>query len=45
MNITTKKYNSSNPCVTFDDLVAYHYLTESYICNVNVDDTKPLFNK
>ena len=25
MNITTKKYNSSNPCVTFDDLVAYHY--------------------
>lgn len=24
-NITTKKYNSSNPCVTFDDLVAYHY--------------------
>ena len=29
----------------YEDLVANHYLTESYICNVNVDDTKPLFNK
>lgn len=25
MEITTKKYNSSSPCVTFDDLVAFHY--------------------
>ena len=29
----------------YEDLVAHHYLTESYICDVNVDDTKPLFNK
>lgn len=29
----------------YEDLVAHHYLAESYICNVNVDDTKPLFNK
>ena len=25
MTIHTTKYNSSSPCVTFDDLVAFHY--------------------
>lgn len=29
----------------YEDLVAYHYLSESRICNVKVDNTKPLFNK
>lgn len=29
----------------YEDLVAYHYLSKSRICNVKVDNTKPLFNK
>ena len=29
----------------YEDLVAYHYLAESRICDVKVDNTKPLFNK
>lgn len=29
----------------YEDLVAHHYLSESYICDVKVDNTKPLFNK
>lgn len=29
----------------YEDLVAYHYLSESRICDVKVDNTKPLFNK
>ena len=29
----------------YEDLVAYHYLSEFRICDVKVDDTKPLFNK
>lgn len=29
----------------YEDLVAHHYLSESRICDVKVDDTKPLFNK
>lgn len=29
----------------YEDLVAYHYLSESLICDVKVDNTKPLFNK
>lgn len=29
----------------YEDLVAYHYLAKYYLCEVNIDDTKPLFNK
>lgn len=29
----------------YEDLVAYHYLSESRICDVIIDNTKPLFNK
>lgn len=29
----------------YEDLVAYHYLSESRICDVRVDNDKPLFNK
>lgn len=29
----------------YEDLVAYHYLSESRICDVKVDNDKPLFNK
>ena len=29
----------------YEDLVAHHYLSEYRICDVKVDDTKPLFNK
>lgn len=29
----------------YEDLIAHHYLSESRICDVKVDDTKPLFNK
>lgn len=29
----------------YEDLVAHHYLSESRICDVKVDNTKPLFNK
>lgn len=29
----------------YEDLVAYNYLSESRICDVKVDNTKPLFNK
>lgn len=29
----------------YEDLVAYHYLSESCICDVRVDNDKPLFNK
>lgn len=29
----------------YEDLVAHYYLSESRICDVKVDDTKPLFNK
>lgn len=29
----------------YEDLVAYHYLSEFHICDVNVDNNKPLFNK
>lgn len=29
----------------YEDLVAFNYLNESYIIDINVDDTKPLFNK
>lgn len=29
----------------YEDLVAYHYLSESHICDVEVDNNKPLFNK
>ena len=29
----------------YEDFVAHHYLSESRICDVKVDNTKPLFNK
>lgn len=29
----------------YEDLIAYHYLSEHHICKVKVDNTKPLFNK
>ena len=29
----------------YEDLVAYHYLSEFRICDIEVDNTKPLFNK
>lgn len=29
----------------YEDLVAHHYLSESRICDIEVDNTKPLFNK
>lgn len=29
----------------YEDLVAHHYLSESHICDVKVDNSKPLFNK
>ena len=29
----------------YEDLVANHYLSESRICDIKVDNTKPLFNK
>ena len=29
----------------YEDLVAHHYLAESHICDVKVDNNKPLFNK
>lgn len=29
----------------YEDLVAYHYLAEHRLCEVKVDNTKPLFNK
>lgn len=29
----------------YEDLVAYHYLSEFHICDVEVDNNKPLFNK
>lgn len=29
----------------YEDLVAYHYLSEHYLCEVKIDNTKPLFNK
>ena len=29
----------------YEDLVAYHYLSEYYLCKVKVDNSKPLFNK
>ena len=29
----------------YEDLVAYHYLAECHLCEVKVDNTKPLFNK
>ena len=29
----------------YEDLIAYHYLAEHYICEVKIDNTKPLFNK
>ena len=29
----------------YEDLVSYNYKTESYLCDVKVDNTKPLFNK
>ena len=31
MTINTTKYNSSSPCVTFDDLVAFHYTLKTQI--------------
>ena len=29
----------------YEDLVKYHYLAKSKLCDVKVDDTKPLFSK
>lgn len=29
----------------YEDLVAYHYLSEFCICDIKINDTKPLFNK
>ena len=29
----------------YEDLVAHHYLAEFHICDVKVDNNKPLFNK
>ncbi len=29
----------------YEDLIAYHYLSESYIIDVKIDNDKPLFNK
>lgn len=29
----------------YEDLIAYHYLAECHLCEVKVDNTKPLFNK
>ena len=29
----------------YEDLVKYHYLSKSKLCNVKVDDDKPLFSK
>lgn len=29
----------------YEDLVAHYYLSESHICDVKVDNSKPLFNK
>lgn len=29
----------------YEDLIAYHYLAEHHLCEVKVDNTKPLFNK
>ena len=29
----------------YEDLVAYHYLSKFHVSDIEVDDTKPLFNK
>lgn len=29
----------------YEDLVKYHYLAESKICDIKIDEDKPLFNK
>lgn len=29
----------------YEDIVAFHYLAQSKINNISIDDTKPLFNK
>lgn len=29
----------------YEDLIKYHYLSESNICDINIDDNKPLFDK
>ena len=37
--------NNGKMYFEYEDLVAYHYLSEFHIYDVNVDNNKPLFNK